>query len=509
MRRPQVRLRPRVASAREVEVANQRLAERGRRSRIDPDVEAVVAEVAACEKATPSMLRVWAQHPDERVPLALLDNPVQPWLPDYERYLQVALTYRCIADLEAGLAWTPLLDRVQRTDRGFTWTAGPEIEDYAGDEGLAPLANPFRSFSPGTDRIGEYLAATDDRRFGFALARSFSHWTVQRTAGEHAPVLTDNEIEAVLDRAGARRYFLAAYVERADVPHAQVRRLARWTTARVRDGAANGAEFLGTAGWVMGTLGKRTDVLDDGWVDALLDAAAGAEDVFRHRVLTQLFIVCVPMTADQARRAWSLGQNDGRELARHAAEHPDVPVDVLEAIAETYTRARVREALASRLKDLPSATLTAALARSTAMDVVASVLAFGTGPGAVKVLRRSDAQDVGRAILRLQRVLAEATEAVEDSPSVPASFDDAVRCLAHHTRRREADLRARMNAPIGWAEGLFEGRPEDVLLLLRLAWHGTLTAEERSRLLTSTDDAVRLFAIAELGGPRPPAGRTR
>ncbi len=78
--------------------------------RVDDTMQAARAALEADAR-----LRAWINHPDERVPLALLDGALAPWLARHENW-SLHLYARAMRDAARDdVCWTPLLDRMAVT----------------------------------------------------------------------------------------------------------------------------------------------------------------------------------------------------------------------------------------------------------------------------------------------------------------------------------------------------------------------------------------------------------
>lgn len=147
------------ATKADIHAANDARARAGRSTRFSFDIERTCEEVRTATQFTILRLREWVAHPDERVPLALLENPnLPPFQSLLSVYISAALTARCLMDVrDHGWAWTPLLDR----SRFFHWAQEYELVRWVEKE---RVQNPpeFVPIDLLIRPIGDYLKSTDD-----------------------------------------------------------------------------------------------------------------------------------------------------------------------------------------------------------------------------------------------------------------------------------------------------------------------------------------------------------
>lgn len=103
------RTAPRTVHDREIEQANE--AEQLSGTRAYPSAERGIERASQAKSAVWDRLLSWALHPDERVAIALLKNPEQPWSRRNSTKLGIHVYARAMREAnEEGRVWTPLLD---------------------------------------------------------------------------------------------------------------------------------------------------------------------------------------------------------------------------------------------------------------------------------------------------------------------------------------------------------------------------------------------------------------
>lgn len=285
-----VRTEPHVASPEEIEAANQAWAASGKRTRIPDTAEEAIRQAKGLRSATPSLLRGLLLHPDERVPIALADNPHAPCA-KHGSFTASHLYLRGLREvLDRHSLWNPVLDAYARfaavPARGYTLHSrglsscdklrafaereGVDIEDPLSEDELPEALGTVvrRRLKQGDERIvADILACSSSRlveeclrrldrslseREVAAVSSGWSETNVSWALGRHTPIRSrpgsPGLPQACVD---AKRKLMCSVIDRMAgthqhaSPEAEVQHRGTWV--RLRPGEALDCILAGTA----------------------------------------------------------------------------------------------------------------------------------------------------------------------------------------------------------------------------------------------------------------------
>lgn len=195
----QFRTEVRTVSEAELEALNEKEGRTGARRYERADI--VLGQIARNESPSQEQLDSWVTHPDERVPIALLQSEILRPYTDEARPYAVRLCRRAIR--EAGdYFWTPLLDALSLSGYWSRWTLQSPRENVVGDQ---------PAFDEGTQdlfeeeyflqRITRWIEAQSDTAPLIAMARSFHALSLLRQIATHARVLDVPLVDQLIAQA--------------------------------------------------------------------------------------------------------------------------------------------------------------------------------------------------------------------------------------------------------------------------------------------------------------------
>lgn len=501
MERPRIRTTPHCATPEEIRTANEQLAREGKATRFSFDIHQECEKARRLVRATPAQLRAYLEHPDERIPLALLSNPLRPWGERYSWYVSASLTARCIRDFEVhGFAWTPLVDVAEKASWA-SWGKLKRWAKYEKREMPSPMIVPFRL----TQVIEQYVQTHDDPEFVIELA-SFRSWRIHEILRDHVSHIPDAVLDRLFERIDAnssellRSWISAQRLSASQLLRVEANALRRAISsaqARDDDGVFFSLHVLNLCDEAAG-LSPET-------VEALFSFVREHPDsIARSAILEELAKFTESLDTSHLEMLRELAGNRPYILAS-IVRHPAVSLDTIRAISRQSNTPEVRMAIAQCLALYPDPELTRYLANNPSSTACASVLEHGVGGGFRQLLSALNSHTDIRmsAYVALQnladRVLKTASSVSDRSSSyndAPQDLKTAALQIAHVVQQTRAHQM--LYTPVSWAGDLVANRLAEALILIRLYLGTIRDPADLSIALMSPDYTVRMLAITGL-----------
>lgn len=220
----------------EIEQLNRRYNLKGSRAYL-PTASAI-DKARSSKSMVPARLEALLEHPDERVPAALIDNSIAVQSTSPNRFgvegsqLRYLLYQRAIRDAESeGVVWTPVLDKLAAES---LWPTA-DYSSYGRTRfSILQATKPLVSAAAQVEKLIPWIREQRDP----GRLRSLLHFAyegVLETVARYATCLDEALIDDLLQRSPHLGYHLAA---NPSLTKAQVDHLVRWAIAKLDDPSA-------------------------------------------------------------------------------------------------------------------------------------------------------------------------------------------------------------------------------------------------------------------------------
>lgn len=513
MTRPHVRTELRLANKKDIGDLRLDWQRRRCRTSVEDTVEEALDEMLMKGDLTPSKLRAYVEHPDERVVIKLLR--ARPWDSKDEWYVRAGLTVRALRLMEAGEDWNPIADRAQG-QMGFQWSRADELGRYREYESLSEEDMPaYRRQDTKLNLIFDYLDKGPDPELEVQLLE-YQNWFIMHRLAKLPYKMSSEVFERLLgklDSAGASiLYTFSREEHRFTEP--QLDQLGKWVLERINKTQTSGDERqLRELGGAMEILSKSDRVGEDlkKAILAFHETAIEKQSLVFQEAIVRLMLKAIGHFSDEEVQAMAPVLYINDSLAQEAVATGRLPLEIKRQIAEKSGKVQLREELAKTLEEEPDDRLTELLSKSKGTEVQALILQYGTGEGWLQVSNRLQEKDVAvtSALSRLHWRLQKkegfeeyrryGTEPDEPTPETPPLNRTSLISDIGKTKSE-----SRVYSPgsgRGWAARLLRERKKEGIALLRLL-EGRTDEYILKGLLSSPERNIRMFAMDWVGQER-------
>jgi hypothetical protein len=470
--------------------------------------EEAIARAAALKRAGPRVLQPYLEHPDERVVLALLDNPNQPW-GEHGRWVGSAVYVRAHRAAEVrGEVWNPLFEAL---DRARLWPYRDAVLQYLSERYAAPRADiPVRSASERLEPLAHYLSRQSREEDALGYIADFPGSALTRKVLECAPPL-----ERLVAHAMERGADLDALLGNPATTEPLAGRLVEWALERI-EGEPLDAEISPTLASDLAVL-RRTagsealrPALSAAHLDRLLarveeigDAVPRKESVW-YGLMRTAAQLSGRFDREQLERAYDAIKGHGHPFVGDLLKSPALGVELLRRIHGEMKRYRT---LVHRIGHLPMAQMDPEIGPELGRqggELGSYLLREGRGPAFRAALQKHVGKDTRDAATLVRSRIDEVADALRPGDlaraarsRVPAirqealSIEHILTCLHGSEPDLQSSLRALLPTDAGAVLAALRLLPAE-----RLA---AISQETWVQALRCESAEVRLFAIRNLG----------